>query len=92
MLYAGVIAEVAELADALASGASSRKGVEVRVLSSALHLARLFSPPSLPTCLKLINCRYGRFLSIFASNIYLKDLSPADDGKFISAFRFNTLV
>ena len=29
-------AEVAELADALASGASSRKGVEVQVLSSAL--------------------------------------------------------
>src|SRR5688500_19359497 len=28
-------AEVAELADALASGASSRKGVKVRVLSSA---------------------------------------------------------
>ncbi len=29
------IADVAELADALASGASARKGVEVRVLSSA---------------------------------------------------------
>ena len=35
MPYGGMIAEVAELADALASGASSRKGVEVRVLSSA---------------------------------------------------------
>ena len=32
-------AEVAELADALASGASSRKGVKVRVLSSAPSLA-----------------------------------------------------
>jgi hypothetical protein len=30
-------AQVAELADALASGASSRKGVEVRVLSWAPH-------------------------------------------------------
>ena len=42
--WASLCAEVAELADALASGASSRKGVEVRVLSSALHLARLFFP------------------------------------------------
>src|SRR5450432_2053982 len=32
--------EVAELADAPASGAGSRKGVEVRVLSSALNRAR----------------------------------------------------
>jgi hypothetical protein len=32
-------AQVAELADALASGASSRKGVEVRVLSWAPHVA-----------------------------------------------------
>ena len=31
-------AEVAKLADALASGASSRKGVEVQVLSSAFKL------------------------------------------------------
>ena len=30
-------AEVAKLADALASGASSRKGVEVQVLSSAFQ-------------------------------------------------------
>ena len=34
-------AEVAELADALASGASGRKVVEVRVLSSAPAFARL---------------------------------------------------
>jgi hypothetical protein len=33
--FAAGIAQVAELADALASGASSRKGVEVRVLSWA---------------------------------------------------------
>jgi hypothetical protein len=33
--FAARIAQVAELADALASGASSRKGVEVRVLSWA---------------------------------------------------------
>ena len=35
------IAQVAELADALASGASSRKGVEVRVLSWAPHFQLL---------------------------------------------------
>lgn len=33
-------AEVAKLADALASGASSRKGVEVQVLSSAFKLQK----------------------------------------------------
>jgi hypothetical protein len=33
------LAQVAELADALASGASSRKGVEVRVLSWAPYLS-----------------------------------------------------
>src|SRR5262245_34540869 len=36
-------AEVAELADALASGASSRKGVKVRVLSSAPSFAHILS-------------------------------------------------
>ena len=34
------IAQVAELADALASGASSRKGVEVRVLSWAPYKSK----------------------------------------------------
>src|SRR5580704_14575335 len=38
--FAARIAQVAELADALASGASSRKGVEVRVLSWAPIWAR----------------------------------------------------
>ena len=39
-------AEVAELADALDSGSSSRKGVEVQVLSSALELLSLPEPTS----------------------------------------------
>jgi hypothetical protein len=37
------IAEVAELADALASGASPRKGVQVQVLSSALLETQRFT-------------------------------------------------
>ena len=41
-------AEVAELADALASGASSRKGVKVRVLSSAPSLAHAHSGANEP--------------------------------------------
>ena len=36
-------ADVAELADALDSGSSARKGVEVRILSSALSLTRSLS-------------------------------------------------
>jgi hypothetical protein len=39
--FAARIAQVAELADALASGASSRKGVEVRVLSWAPYFLPL---------------------------------------------------
>jgi hypothetical protein len=41
-------ADVAELADALASGASARKGVEVRVLSSAVQHGRSKSIPQQP--------------------------------------------
>ena len=37
------LAKVAELADALDSGSSARKGVEVQVLSFALRLRRRFS-------------------------------------------------
>ncbi len=40
--FAAGIAQVAELADALASGASSRKGVEVRVLSWAPHFLAIY--------------------------------------------------
>src|SRR5947209_394570 len=39
-------ADVAELADALGSGLSSRKGVEVQVLSSAPTLFRSNHPPN----------------------------------------------
>ncbi|MDN5275727.1 MAG: hypothetical protein JWN33_376 [Candidatus Saccharibacteria bacterium] len=44
-------ADVAELVDALASGASVRKDVEVQVLSSApLQKGRLIRPFCMPSC------------------------------------------
>ena len=41
-LKSRICAEVAELADALHSGCSSRQGVEVRVLSSAPSVKKIF--------------------------------------------------
>lgn len=41
---------MAELADALASGASSRKGVEVRVLSWAPYNKKSYAPTEKRAC------------------------------------------
>ena len=43
MEFAAECADVAELADALDSGSSARKGVEVQVLSSAPKITKLLN-------------------------------------------------
>jgi hypothetical protein len=56
--FAARFAQVAELADALASGASSRKGVEVRVLSWAPSNAVATSGS------KLVEVSFGRLRAV----------------------------
>jgi hypothetical protein len=68
------MARVAELADALASGASSRKGVEVRVLSRAPHILNNLRRVSIVLATSAIH--YSRFISYsskdneFAQQVY----------------------
>ena len=63
-------AEVAELADALASGASPRKGVQVQVLSSAssiiLRTYDRFQPGDLESFVFSPNCPWGNFGETFS--------------------------